>query len=1472
MGGKPARRRGPWFGVLLTLALLLCLPLVAYIGLVLYVKLGYLEGTIDRSMSESFGPGANVGTVELSGLDRLSAASLTLPSRDGSQPPVLTAEGLQAAWDPWALVSRKHIRQLQIEKPVVELRRQADGQWNLRLPEARPDALWFEQMQATDATVAIEWAPGRRVTWADARATLTRPEPGLPQSLSFQAQWPSKAPLHGEATLGPGEAFLASLAGWVDLATDLPGVGWPAAPPSGRLTFEFDAQRSRTGKADLTFEASVTPQSVRCPLGPGKALAFPDQKVRVRGRIAAPADLAARPPIENLEIGLGDVASLAGRVELPPADAARPELKFRQGQEQAQADLDALRAFFQPKLLGPVATPGKLQLKGLEVDVSLDQPGRARAAGAFAVQAERLGTFAGRLELVPNESAASVCRLREGQGRLDLEAVRKTFELQWLGPQWVTRGELVVKGLEAETPVDQPAKLKAAAVCSVPDLRLGVPGAGELPPLTVQATLSVDAEGAKISDAIITLGEVGRLVFSAASRWDAGRADWIQVLKAGRIEALDLDLGALLKTEFGRRLAAGRLNPALPLPAESELLVVARGKLEGKDLKVEGRTEAERAVLEVQGLQTSGLEIVRSPLGVDLSAWKLAGTFAAQLGFAGSQLQSLEVGGNLRTTTEPPLSASLKVRTEAGPDGRYALRRVELPEATIPAAELARVAGLKDRLNLTWGGQVTLSDGVYDVPQGAANGLIRFENLSLTGLTIGPFSAAWIKGLTGQARLTWQGGKLALRGRLDPFQCRYSPLQPAAAVPALTFSLNAQMGPDGALRDVALVLDWEEQRSLAVSAVLTRPQADTVRAVGHVETTLWNGVSCDYDVKLETGRGLEWVEWRAGPLSLTLKNVDLAQLARTPLAPYLPAALKVSGVLPSLTLEATPFRLAELKTGRPVSTVTVTGEYKNVNVAFSPGAKETERSEAEGLTGSFRGEMAFESGENGFRVNLMTTLTHYQLLLDPRFFVFLSVFRPEERVYIPPPRAGEKSALKFTGQVLPTTEGGLRIQVHDMTAELPGRLSLGGSGSLAIPADGDLFEKGEGYVRLRVEAPDLERLNTEVLKLNVGQRAPNLRLAGAFAYNGKHVWGADRAALSGQLSFRQMDFFNANWTVRQVSGTLPLAFHLGLWPGEWPREEKGTLNVGSMARSDIRMAQTALAVVASPNVIAIQSEIPVVLPGGTAVVTGARLQDILAPTPSVHFGLRLDKLLLAPLAQAEGFPLSGLEGYGTEPPAYLTGELASCALTTEGGPLGAWNLSTSGAITGQLFEGRVRASGLYVKDCLGVLPVVGLKELRIDDLSLGSLTRMNNDRINKWLGRFDNALRAEVKVDVNVALTDFETAGLSTDNVRRFNLEVRSIPKKDKEYFFSRTLAQWIAGEPVEKVSMGAKPLFEGIGVGMKLEGGYLYYLIPLLPDECIISGIRLEGLKDMAMPGGNRQVKGDRSARKEWRKIVGKE
>jgi hypothetical protein len=127
--------------------------------------------------------------------------------------------------------------------------------------------------------------------------------------------------------------------------------------------------------------------------------------------------------------------------------------------------------------------------------------------------------------------------------------------------------------------------------------------------------------------------------------------------------------------------------------------------------------------------------------------------------------------------------------------------------------------------------------------------------------------------------------------------------------------------------------------------------------------------------------------------------------------------------------------------------------------------------------------------------------------------------------------------------------------------------------------------------------------------------------------------------------------------------------------------------------------------------------------------------------------------------------------------------------------------------------------------------------------------------------------------------------GMDLSGVRKFRMEMKSIPKADKEYFFERRFAQWLSKEAEEKVSVGKKPLFQHLGWAVELkpvtpeerqqnpalraDDSWLYFLMPLLTDECIMSGIRLEGVENSAMPDDKRQVKGKATERILWREVL---
>jgi len=84
---------------------------------------------------------------------------------------------------------------------------------------------------------------------------------------------------------------------------------------------------------------------------------------------------------------------------------------------------------------------------------------------------------------------------------------------------------------------------------------------------------------------------------------------------------------------------------------------------------------------------------------------------------------------------------------------------------------------------------------------------------------------------------------------------------------------------------------------------------------------------------------------------------------------------------------------------------------------------------------------------------------------------------------------------------------------------------------------------------------------------------------------------------------------------------------------------------------------------------------------------------------------------------------------------------------------------------------------------------------------------------------------------------------------------------------------------------VGKKPLFQHLGWAVELKpvtaeelqanpklpanDSWLHFLLPLLPDECIMTGIRLEGVENSAMPDEKRQVKGKQGERMLWSEVL---
>lgn len=384
------RKRGPWFGALILLGVLAGLPLLAYLGVLAYVKLGFLESRINRELSTAFGDGAGAARLSTSGLEGLRLEGLRVPATDRPDPPAAAAEAVTAEWDLWALASSERIRSIHIHKPKLDLRRDASGAWNIKLPSGgKPSSVVIEQIDVREGALALGYAPDRTIALDEIAATWARPDAPLPASGTLEARWPSGQKLNGALNLGPGWNASLALQGGVEPSKDLAGALPPELKLDGALRFDLNARHTanESGGGKLELTALLTAQDMRYPLGPDLALRLDRRTVELRGAGRVTAQ-GVPPVLDDFEVRVERAGRVGGRLELLGGE--RYALDWDAG--RVAADLAALRGLFEPRLGGEAfEVDGTLEAEQLTARIPLDGAWpAARFAGTLRLPGVRV--------------------------------------------------------------------------------------------------------------------------------------------------------------------------------------------------------------------------------------------------------------------------------------------------------------------------------------------------------------------------------------------------------------------------------------------------------------------------------------------------------------------------------------------------------------------------------------------------------------------------------------------------------------------------------------------------------------------------------------------------------------------------------------------------------------------------------------------------------------------------------------------------------------------------------------------------------------------------------------------------------------------------------------------------------------------------------------------------------------------------
>ena len=373
------KKRGPWFGASIALGVVLGVPLLLYAGLVIYVRLGYLDQAIREAVVNALGPGASIERVNVGGLETLRAEGLRVPSRNGQGEPALAAEAILVHWNPWNLALDQRIGSLTIQRPTINLRRDPQGEWNFAWPQGGGGKYRLEQAVIRDGSLNLEWAPTRRVRLQHLEVTLARPDPPLPSPFTLSAELPSRSHVQMNLLTGPGPELSARASGTLDLLQDLREALPAETGLQGHLAFDLSGRReARPGKepassatsSDLLVDGALTPRGLRWDLGRGRALCLPDRSLQVHAAIAAPA--LAPLPLQEVRLRMDGLGWLSGRVEAQAEAAGAGSTHLRIRDAGGNFDLDSLRALFEPNLL-PVEllTRGELEVSKADLSIPL---------------------------------------------------------------------------------------------------------------------------------------------------------------------------------------------------------------------------------------------------------------------------------------------------------------------------------------------------------------------------------------------------------------------------------------------------------------------------------------------------------------------------------------------------------------------------------------------------------------------------------------------------------------------------------------------------------------------------------------------------------------------------------------------------------------------------------------------------------------------------------------------------------------------------------------------------------------------------------------------------------------------------------------------------------------------------------------------------------------------------------------------
>ncbi|MCK6471399.1 MAG: hypothetical protein L6R28_06605 [Planctomycetes bacterium] len=1151
-------------------------------------------------------------------------------------------------------------------------------------------------------------------------------------------------------------------------------------------------------------------------LGPeGRAAA------RVEGELHLPEDLAS---------ALGPDAAVAGNLQFQ--GDLRTDGPDAVTQCTWRADVEKLSLGLRDGLA--------LVLDGKSLDVRLTiQPPdfeSYRTATDLRLRVDRLGTLTAKQALV----RAKRLYFTEAAGELDLAGLRALFVPLPGGERLVVSGQAKLNAVNLVLPLEPGGPYSVAGQLVVKEAKVSYPGAGELPPMDLGLPFDLKSTFMRVTLGRVAFGSIGKVNLSlegnpAASGPKGAAFQWAWMIKKLTIHSLECDVGEWFASDFGRRLmprsgAAGGAPPAVP-PAR------IGGKITANNVEAKVTDEDGARVVKLEGIRAEGLALDGWVLPVTPPPWRLFGDLAVSArlkNFPGSELR---VDAKLKALGGAAVEAEAGLRVRVEENGQLAVAEVTVPRFSVEASEIARLAGLPPSVTDVRG-RAVLSEGRFTPADGSFRGEIGLEEFQVHVFV------ASLTGLKCDADLTFGGGKATLKGHMKNGALKGILLDllglKMCELPPTDFAVEADL-PDGKREgQVALSLQWTGG-ALTLTGARTNVDGGVQRIAGRIESSLFGGLRGSYAADIDLDGGI------IGPVELNLERARLDALARAVGGGVFPPGWSADGAAKDVKLRFEAFPVRDIMLAPMPFACAVDGVLEKA--AFS---HDGTRTDAENLTGAFRANLIRRRGQDGLTFSALLQLTDYEALIARRF-------------YVPHPPAERKAVIQLGFRMSPPVGGYANVALERFTVDLAGLLNVSADGRIQGKAGQDLLTEGEGLLNLTAEIPDLAAAGRSLGLANLralSRVLSGLTLEGRAEWEGKFIWGPDRAALGGDLTLEKVNLTlgdSPKLVARDLRGVLPVGFYRGLWPADWPRERTGTVTLEALSWEPFRLRlrprpplpRVTLGLIARPNDLAVAKHVLLEVPGGEVEVDGLRAMNLLTDEPKVVCSVNVKGIDLGQLAESENWRLKGLGK------AVLTGQMPAVQLIRTSGPLGNWELVTEGTLSAPLYDGTLSVGGLHARGLFGPSPVWGLRSIKAERLSFRRLTRANPQF-------------GSLKTVADLSVSDLESTGWNLADVQRFALDLRQSSASSEDSYDGRlalVLAPEMTRDMLEQKGYTESQVvdrtfpFERLGLKFALKGGYLYG-----PQSGLSGGLIVKG-SGMYSP----DIRGQDSLKTSWPEIVRK-